>query len=114
MAAECRASSSSRQRARRWCCCASSMRSITGGAGSLTASAASIGSTRRLAALDLSRSIARLRVIATSQVIGLARRIETVGFAPYCHIYVLQEVLGLASVIQDTETDAKKLRRGVL
>ena len=43
------------------------------GAGSLTASAASIGSMRRLIALARSRSIARLRAIATIQVIGLAR-----------------------------------------
>ena len=42
------------------------------GPGSLTASAASIGSMRRLTAVARSRSIARLRAIATSQVIGLA------------------------------------------
>ena len=58
--------------ARRWCCCASSTRSTAPGAGSLTASADSIGSMRRLTAPARSRSIARLRAIATSQVIGLA------------------------------------------
>ena len=43
------------------------------GRGSPTASAASIGSMRRLTAPRRSRSIARLRAIATIQVIGLAR-----------------------------------------
>src|ERR1700704_371096 len=72
MALAWRASNSSRQRERRWCCCASSTRSTAAGAGSLTASADSIGSMRRLTALARNRSIARLRAIATIQVIGLA------------------------------------------
>src|SRR5262249_21849499 len=36
------------------------------------------------------------------------------GLAPHRHIDVLQHVLGLASVSQDTEADAEKLRRGIL
>src|SRR5262249_26853255 len=43
-----------------------------------------------------------------------ARRIEARGLAPNRYVDVLQHILGLASVIQDTQADAKKLRRGVL
>ena len=41
-------------------------------------------------------------------------RIEEGGLAPHRDIDVLQHVLGLASVLQDTEQDAKKLRGGIL
>src|SRR5262245_23948701 len=34
--------------------------------------------------------------------------------APNGHIYVLQHILSLAPVVQDTEADAKKLRRCIL
>jgi hypothetical protein len=47
-----------------------------------------------------------LRAIATIQVIGLAR--------PGSNVDVLQHVLGLASILQDTQADAEKLRRRVL
>ena len=75
--------------------------------------AASIGSMRRLCRLARSRSMARLRAIAISQVIGLARSgIEIGGFAPDRHIDLLQHVLGLAAFAQDTQGNAEKLRRG--
>ena len=40
--------------------------------------------------------------------------VECRGFAPHRDIDVLQHVLGLASVLQDTQADAEKLRRRVL
>src|SRR5215208_7709966 len=43
-----------------------------------------------------------------------AARVEGSGLAPHRHVDVLQHVLGLASVIQYTKADAKKLRRGIL
>src|SRR5581483_4970372 len=41
-------------------------------------------------------------------------RVEAPGLAPDRHVDLLQHVLGLASVVQDTQADAEKLRRGVL
>src|SRR5215468_3081458 len=41
-------------------------------------------------------------------------RIEAPRLAPNGHVYVLQHILSLASVVQDTEADAKKLRRCIL
>src|SRR5215218_9014354 len=43
-----------------------------------------------------------------------AARVEGSGLAPHRHVNVVQHVLGLASVIQYTNTDAKKLRRSVV
>src|SRR5262245_26991156 len=40
--------------------------------------------------------------------------IEAPRLAPNGHVYVLQHILSLPSVIQDTEADAKKLRRCIL
>ena len=40
--------------------------------------------------------------------------VECGGFAPHREIDVLQHVLGLASILQDTQADAEKLRRRVL
>src|SRR4029079_7935091 len=36
------------------------------------------------------------------------------GLAPHRHKNLLQHVLGLAAVLQDTKADAEKLRRGIL
>ena len=65
---------------------------------------------------DRSRSIAQLRAMATSQVeVGLARSgLKRAAFAPHRHIDVLQHVLGLASVPQDTEQDAKSFAEEIL
>mgnify|MGYP003694198339 CR=1 FL=1 len=40
--------------------------------------------------------------------------VEAGGLAPHRHINLLQHVLGLASVLQDTKADAEKLRGGIL
>jgi hypothetical protein len=42
------------------------------------------------------------------------RRIEAGGFPPNPHVHLLQHVLSFTLVIQDTETHAEKLRRGIL
>src|SRR5215208_8411357 len=44
----------------------------------------------------------------------VAARVEASGLAPPRNVDLLQHVLGLASVIQYTNTDAKKLRRSVV
>ena len=41
-------------------------------------------------------------------------RVEGGGLAPHRHVDVLKHVLGLASVVQDTQADAEKLRGGIL
>jgi len=56
--------------------------------------------------------MARLRAMATSQVIGLATLSSKRAAFRHREIDLLQHVLCLAPIVQDTQADAKKLRRG--
>jgi hypothetical protein len=73
IAKDWRSSISSRHDLRRSCSCAEARDSNADAPGSASSAAASIGSLRREGARDRARSMARLRAMATSQVIGLAR-----------------------------------------